>query len=141
MIHNATKLIEAKFRSEGLKVQIEDAGEISAVLCGLGGKNCALRVNWLSLGEENDAKMLSAPIARFPEEKRDAGYRLANDLNVRYRFVRWVIDPDGDLHVEYDLPTGTPSVVLGEAAFEITVRALKIVDETYPSIMRTLWAE
>ena len=64
-----------------------------------------------------------------------------NSLNAKYRFVKWVLDKDGDIHVEFDMPSGTPPVILGDLALEVFLRMVKIADDAYPTIMRKIWSE
>lgn len=64
-----------------------------------------------------------------------------NALNAQYRFVKWVIDKDGDIHLEFDMPSETPAVILGDLAIEVFLRMVKIADDAYPTIMRKIWAE
>ena len=62
------------------------------------------------------------------------GYELMNALNAKYRFVKWVIDRDGDIHVEFDMLSDTPPVILGDLALEAFLRMVKIADDVVARI-------
>ncbi len=141
MIHNATQIIENAFAAKELKYQVEEIGPISMVICGFSGENCTVRVNLISTDEDCDVKLLSMPITRFPKARMSEGYELMNELNSKFRFVKWVIDKDGDIHLEYDIPSSTPAVILGEVVFEVFLRMVKIADDAYPTIMKQIWSE
>ena len=141
MIHKATQIIENALEAKGLKYQVHEIGGLSLIDCGFSGENCTIRVNFLSADEDCDVKILSLPIAKFPKARLPEGYELMNALNAQYRFVKWVIDKDGDIHLEFDMPSGTPTVILGDLALEVFLRMVKIADDAYPTIMRKIWAE
>ena len=141
MIHKATQIIENALKAKGLSYQVHELGDMSVIDCGFGGENCSVRVSFVSSDEDCDVKILSLPIAKYPKARLSEGYELINSLNAKYRFVKWVLDKDGDIHVEFDMLSGTPPVILGDLALEVFLRMVKIVDDAYPVIMRKIWSE
>ena len=141
MIHKATQIIQSTLEAKGLKYQVHEIGGMSLIDCGFGGENCSVRVNFPSADEDCDVKIISLPIAKYPKARLSEGYELMNALNAKYRFVKWVIDRDGDIHVEFDMLSDTPPVILGDLALEAFLRMVKIADDAYPTIMRKIWSE
>lgn len=74
-------------------------------------------------------------LARFPEEKQADMLAFANECNSKYRFLKFVVDCNGNtLQAEYDLPQGNQNVV--EAAIEIFVRIMDILNKIGADMMR-----
>ena len=62
-----------------------------------------------------------------------------NILNNKVRYLKFCLDCDGSIDVEYDLPIRCTDEGLGEIAFEIFVRAMKILDAEYSIFMKALY--
>lgn len=62
-----------------------------------------------------------------------------NEYNNKYRFLKFVLDADNDINVEYDLPVSTGDDCLGEMAFEIFIRTIQILDEGYILFVKALY--
>ena len=77
-------------------------------------------------------------LTRVEEEKVPVILPVINELNVKYRFVKFTLDKDNDINVEYDYPVSCSNP--GESAEEIMIRFVQIIDESYPSLMRAMWA-
>lgn len=60
-----------------------------------------------------------------------------NEINVKYRFIKVTCDKDGDVNVEYDFPVRGSNP--GASAGEIGARFVKIINEIYPLLMRSMW--
>lgn len=55
--------------------------------------------------------------------------------------MKFYIDSDGDINVEYDFPVHSSDECIGEMAFEIFVRTMQILDGEYEFLMKTLYTE
>lgn len=77
-------------------------------------------------------------LIRVREEFREKLYPVFNDLNSTYRYVRFVCDKEGDVNLYYDFPRvgGRPE----QGALELAGDIVRIVNEAYPKLMRTLWS-
>lgn len=55
--------------------------------------------------------------------------------------MKFYLDTDGDINVEYDFPVHSPDNSIGEMAFEIFVRMMQILDSEYSIFMKALYTE
>ena len=62
---------------------------------------------------------------------------MINRLNSQYRFAKFVLDDDLDVIVQYDLPLRGNNV--GECALEMAVCFVKVIQQAYADLMRTIW--
>ena len=80
-------------------------------------------------------------VNKVPMNKRFQILETINVLNNKYRFLKFNLDLDNDIHVEYDLPVSTGVDCLGEMSFEIFIRTMQILNEGYVLIAKALYAE
>ena len=64
-----------------------------------------------------------------------------NVLNHKIRYMKFYLDTDGDINVEYDFPVHSPDNGIGEMAFEIFVCMMQILDSEYSIFMKALYSE
>ena len=62
-------------------------------------------------------------------------------MNLKVRFLKFVMDADGDINVEYDFPVRSGDECIGEMVFEIFVRAMSILDNEYGIFMKALYTD
>ena len=136
----ATREIEAYLKTmDGLKVHTQEDEESSTVWLSFGIKNGgSYRINLISRSEKNDVAVRVYGLIKTSEEKRDTVRALVNELNNKYRFVKFICDKDGDVNLEYDFPLECENV--GKIAFEMLVRFSRAVEEAYPQLMHALWS-
>ena len=77
-------------------------------------------------------------IASFNGDKFDKGLRVCNDLNSKYRWVKFCIDKDNDVLCKMDAMLDINTA--GEECMSLVRRMVGIIDETYPEFMKALWA-
>lgn len=139
MIHQATMQIAKALDQNNLKYEVKEMDNISYVQAGFSGKNVKhLSIRYLSTDEDNDVSVRVFQLATAPEEKREKILAVLNSLNRKYRYAKFVIDDDGDVNVQYDIPQKSGNV--GEACIEILVRFMQILDDSYPTLMQALWS-
>ena len=132
-IYNALKT------RDGLKVFTEEHGSSSEAWLGFGIDNGpSYRIHFISNDDDNDVAVRVFSLMSVTEANRDKILPVINELNVKYRFVKFVCDSDGDLNVEYDFPVRGSAPA--ESAGEIVARFVKIINDSYPVLMRALWA-
>lgn len=64
---------------------------------------------------------------------------LINEINREYKFLKFVLDKDGDINIEYDLPHAMEEEYLGAEVMAIFVVIATVVDEVYGRFMNILW--
>ena len=77
-------------------------------------------------------------IAIFPEDKRLSGILTCNELNVHYRWATFAINQKNEVEVSID--TYVDDVTCGAECSVLVRRLVNIVDEAYPTIMKSIWA-
>ncbi|MBQ8150885.1 MAG: YbjN domain-containing protein [Clostridia bacterium] len=137
MIHTATRAIQQTFDEKGVKYRIDERGEVSSVEAGFtieNGPNVIIR--FISTDDDNDVAIRVLQLLKVTDAKRDSMLTAINQLNDKFRFLKFVMDDNGNVSVENDLCLCAENV--GDICFEIFVRSLKIIKDAYPVLMRAL---
>ena len=139
----ATELVYEALLRRGRQVQ--DPGGRAACRwwrSGFRGRNFAERAAciFLSNAEGNDVAVRAANLVKFPPERLDKLYAACNDVNRRYRFAKFVVDPAKDVvNMELDIPSRCENV--GAVAEEMLVRApCASSTRSTPRLMQATWA-
>ena len=99
-------------------------------------------MRFISRDNDNDvAARIFGLITNTPNEKRARVMEACNVLNHKIRYMKFYLDTDGDINVEYDFPVHSPDNGIGEMAFEIFVRMMQILDSEYSIFMKALYSE
>lgn len=131
--------IHETFDSVGVKHDVEEHNGRWVINTGMTAKGKKYRYLFIQTDDSgNDVAFRSAPIANFPENKRQDGYMLVNELCGEYRFAKFVLDDDGDLMVEYDFPLALQPI--GKSALEILIRVTQILEDCHSRIMQAVWS-
>ncbi|MBR5095030.1 MAG: YbjN domain-containing protein [Oscillospiraceae bacterium] len=77
-------------------------------------------------------------IAKIPESKKTAAILACNELNNKYRWVKFYVDSDNDVCAQIDAYIDEETC--GYECASLVNRVVNIVDEGYPVFMRVLWA-
>ena len=136
----ATELIYEALLRRDIKCKIREKGGMSLVEVAFRGRNFAsVSLYFLSNAEGNDVAVRAANLVKFPPDRLDKLYAACNDINRRYRFAKFVVDPEKDVvNMELDIPSRCENV--GAVAEEMLIRAVRILDEVYPRLMQATWA-
>lgn len=127
---------EAKFRVFNMQGQ----EELVAGFYVDGGPNVMMK--FITRDNDNDiAARIFGLITKTPKEKRTRIMEACNVLNRKIRFMKFYLDTDGDINVEYDFPVHSSDECIGEMAFEIFVRTMHILDNEYEVFMKALYTE
>lgn len=139
-MYKMTNEIYAELKKDSdLKVFTEDHGSSSNVWLQFGIKNGgSYRIRFISKDDDNDVAVRVYGLVTVDEDHRDKVLPALNALNVKYRYVKFNLDKDGDVNLEYDYLVRCPDPAA--SAREIMIRIVKIVDEAYPELMRAMWA-
>ena len=96
------------------------------------------RIRFISRDDDNDVAVRVFGMVTLKEEQWSKVLPALNKLNAKYRYVKFVLDSDGDVNLEYDYLMRDPDPAA--SAKELVIRIVKIVDEAYPEIMHALWS-
>ena len=138
----AIKLLTEAFDAHGIKYFITEnvQGQEIHVLFGI--KNGPLAdVRYVSFNRAGDITVrINNLVNAVPHEKRIKVLEAINFLNNKYRFLRFHMDSDNNVHVQYDFLANTANNCLGEMAFEIFLRTMQILNAGYMMIANALYA-
>ena len=131
MLFHATTLISESFDRHELKYRINEmknASEIEAAFSIKGGPTVSVR--FISENEENAvAVRVFGLINKVPEEKREAVLEACNSLSEGIRFVKFCMNSDADVNVEYDFLDNVSDECIGECCVELFSRLMWILNE------------
>lgn len=120
------------------KYRVEEREDLTALHMGINGKDTHYEIVIFATSDNNSVAMRANQLTRVPEEKRDAMLKVINERNNRYRFVKFTLDNDADVNLEWDAPDASQNI--GEMCWEMTLRMLRIVNESFPEFMKCIWA-
>ena len=87
---------------------------------------------------ENSCAIRSFAIAKVPEGSGDKVYALCNRLNMQYRWAKFTLSESAlTIVVADDLLLEEKTI--GEEVFSHCMQVVRIIDEAYPEIMKTIW--
>ncbi len=99
-------------------------------------------VRFISRDNDNDvAARIFGLISDIPKEKRARVMEACNVLNHKIRHMKFYINTDGDVNVEYDFPVHSPDDGIGEMASEIFFRMMHILNSEYDIFMKALYSD
>lgn len=141
-LFNTIKLLVEAFDAHGLKYQVNETERFQEIHVPFGIKNGPfVDVRFISVNHGNDTLVrVMNLVNKVPTEKRYNILEVCNTLNNKYRFLKFNMDHDNDVHVEYDMLASTGNGCVGEMAFEIFVRTMQILNEGYISIAKALYS-
>lgn len=139
----ATNLIAETFEKRRVKFDVVSHHGSEQLLAGFSvdcGPNVIMR--FISRDNDNDvAARIFGLISNTPKEKRVRVLEACNVLNHKIRYMKFYLDNDGDINVEYDFPVHSPDDGIGEMAFEIFVCMMQILDSEYSIFMKALYSD
>lgn len=139
----ATNLIAETFKKRGVKFDVVSHHGNEQLLAGFSvdcGPNVIMR--FISRDNDNDVvARIFGLISNTPKEKRFRVIEACNVLNHKICYMKFYIDTDGDINVEYDFPVHSPDDGIGEIAFEIFVRMMRVLDSEYNIFMKALYSD
>ena len=135
----ATKRIYNALKAkEGLKVFTAENEKSSEVWLQFPVKNGGnYRIKFISTDNDNDVAVRVFGLLRVDDTQKAKILEALNALNVKYRYVKFCCDNDGDVNIEYDYPVRSENPE--NSAEEIVIRFVKIIDDAYPQLMHALW--
>ena len=76
-------------------------------------------------------------LAHAKEDRFIDVLKICNELNNRFRWVKFAIDKDNDINIEIDCIVNEETA--GEVVLELVQRLCGIVDEAYPELMGAIY--
>ena len=139
----ATNLLAETFEAHDVQFHVYNMQGQEALVSWFsvdGGPN--VMIKFISRDNDNDvAVRIHGLISKTPKEKQARVMEACNVLNRKLRFLKFLLDTDGDINVEYDFPMHTADACIGEMAYEIFLRAVRILDCEYSIFMKALYTE
>lgn len=84
-------------------------------------------------------KIRTQNLVKFDASKKEKMYKVCNELNARFRWVKFFVDEnDNTITAEDDAIIQLDSC--GEEVFRCCLQLTKISDDAYPYFMRAIWS-
>ena len=133
------KLTAAFFESIDLYHELDGENK-DVIKTGFGGLENVNSVKLLLFFSEDNSNVhvIAPQLVKVPSGKLDHMYKVVNDVNKYFRWVKFLIDEDGDVQAEADCILDMDTC--GQECLEIIQRTATIVDQAYPTFMKELWA-
>lgn len=93
-------------------------------------------IRFISNDDNNDVSVRVFALLSVEEFQRPRVLPILNSLNAKYRYLKFVLDEDGDINVEYDYAQKCPDPAA--SAVEIVKRIVTIIGESFPIISRAM---
>lgn len=139
----ATSLIAEAFEKNDITFEVEETSSMEIVSAKFyidGGPSVSER--FISHDDGNDVDVrVTRLIYKVPEAKRSRVLEACNTLNYKIRHLKFVLDDDGDVNIEYDFPVNTPDSGVGEMAVEIFARTVRVLDNEFGVLMKAIYCE
>lgn len=140
---HATGLVADGLDRHGISYQVMTSENTERVRVGFAVKNGPMAVmNFISTDDDNDVRVRVYNLITDVSRERRARVRDACDtINKKMRFLKFYLDDEDCVDIEYDFLMATPDDSLGEMAVEILYRAKSILDDEYPIFGRALYSD
>ncbi len=139
----AINLIADAFENHTVEYEVRTFFDHEVILTGFSIKSgSAVTVMFVSIFNGNDVTArVTGIVSDIPKEMRNRAIETCNLLNIRNRFIKFFVDDDNDINIQYDFPSESPDDKIGEMAFEIFVRIMHALDAEYSFIIKELFNE
>ena len=134
-----TRLFTAELSRRGYKYSVierdDKADVVSAKFRAENSSGIEVKI-FLSM-DGGDIAVRCFSLITVPDSRRAAVLETLNSIMDEYRWVRLYLDEDKELTAAIDASVTRASV--GDVATELMLRAVNIVDEVFPRVMRAMW--
>ncbi len=138
MASEAGQAFQAYMESKDMTVRFLDDDE-QVARTGFNLDNTTIEVLLFFGDDDKDVHFEGRDFVKIPADKRDMVYKLCNQCNSDYRWVKFVWKEDSEcVAVQADAVIEPSSCA--QECFEILMRICGIVEETYPMFMKAIWA-
>lgn len=132
----AAKMVSAYFETQDAKVE-ELKDDLLRIRCSIQGGSVDIFLKF----DETDTHVHLEGInfIKVPEDRYDNVYKVLNECNGCYIHVKFVLDTErGQIFASEDDVIQLDSC--GKECFELMIRMIKTVEDTYPKFMKAIWA-
>lgn len=134
-MHSAISEIHKAFIDAGLKHDVQQVEGQSILITGMSGNADNYKFFYIKNNDGgNDVALRIFKISSCPKDQLDRVREALNELQLKYRFLRFTIDDDGDINGEYDFPTCYEDI--GKGAVEMCLRLTMILDDSISTLKR-----
>lgn len=141
--YKATNLIAETFTARDIKFDVVNIDNLEILQAGF-PINCgpSVIVRFISKGNGNDVTVsILGLVANIPQDKRVRVMEACNLLNRTVRYLKFFVDTNGALDIDYDLPLLSHDACVGEMAFELFFRIIRALDSEYGLFMKALYTD
>lgn len=140
---HATNIIAKVFEAHGAKFDVDEHHGIEYLSAGFSVKSGPIVfMRFISCDNDNDVKAgVFGLLSNTPAEKRYRLMEACNILNGKIPCMKFNVDFEGNINMQYDFPVSSGDDCIGEMAFEIFVRAMSILDSEYDIFMKALYSD
>lgn len=132
-------IISKALDADKIKYNIVNLESLDIIELSIEGDNTSSLLRIIFADNHTDIRIRSNSIAKIPPAKADAGYRLMNDLNSNYKYIKFEVF-ENDIFAEWNFPRTISDDNIGNIAKEIIFIMFKIIDNAYPEIMKVIWS-
>ena len=141
--YKATNLIAEAFEEQGVKFDVVTRPDHEQILAGFSvecGPNIIIR--FITTDGRNDVRVrVFGLVNSTPKSKRPRLLEACNTLNNNVRFIKFTLNDDGDISVEYDFSRDTPDDALGAVALDMLGTVAQAISFEYQTFMQALYSE
>ena len=140
---NATNLIAETFEKRGVKFEVNNHHGMEELQTFLPiGRGSYAIMHFINHDNDNDvAVRIIGLVSDVPMDKRLRVMEACNVLNNKIRYLKFSLDDDGDVNVEYDFLVHSPNEGIGEMAFEIFLRTTHILNSEFGIFMKAIYSD
>ena len=140
MANMAAKVTAAFFDSENLKYDLTGENQ-EVIISGFSMKNRPGSQRLIIHFDNNEkgVAIRAFEVAKFPEEKKDSMYKLVNQLNDKFRWIKFTVDEE-----DCTITAADDAVIdldtCGQEVWQCCLQMLGIIDDAYGDIMKGIFS-
>lgn len=107
------------------------------IFIGISGDNFS-GLQYFVLFDDDTSAQIRCYICKFPPDKNQQSLQAVNQLNLKYRWTKFFVEPAGVVGVTADIKA--TEYTAAEILFHILCRVNGIIDDAYPILMKAVYA-
>lgn len=138
MANMAAKMYTSLLEEKGLNYTFLDEEE-SALRVGWKLKATKISIFFKFSEDGTNVHFEGHEFLSIPDENEEAMYKICNQMNREYRWVKFTVDGEAkEVVVEGDAVIQLDSCA--QECLELMIRTTQIIDDAYPKFMKAMWA-
>ena len=130
---DCAELFIANLESKNLTYEVREVDDDTVVSFPYDNR----KTNFIFSGASGDHAQMMTVIEKVPDEKFVDVVLACNQVNARFRYVKFVVDKENDVIVFTDAILDPSSA--GDECFELLIRSLKIISDAKPTVMKAIY--